>query len=150
MKLEGVTMAKTNFSKAEESMGDALQKLTMQQLLELADIQAGTVEEISKRTKVRLLLIKALRYELSRLYRHNPDIYKKLKIKKSTLEKWITDAKDLSDEDWKIVVLLKEQVEAELKQASATLPTDTQLVEKERKKHINKRYNVNEKWLPLK
>jgi hypothetical protein len=143
-------MAKTNFSKAEESMGDALQKLTMQQLLELADIHAGTIEELSKRTKVRTLLIKALKYELSRLYRQNSEIYRKLKVKKSTLEKWIADAKDLSDEDWQKIILLKEQVEAELKQSSATQPTDLQHVEKERRKHINKRYNVNEKWLPLK
>ena len=90
-------MAKTNFSKAEESMMEAMQKMTMQQLLELADAHAGNLEELSKRTRVRTMLITTLKHDLKRLYRTNPDIYKKFHVKKKELERWLAEAANLSE-----------------------------------------------------
>lgn len=143
-------MAKTNFSKAEEAMIDALQKMTKQQLLELTTSHSGNAEELLKRTKLRSLFITTLKHEINRIYRINPEIYKKLNIKKDSLGNWLKDADKLTDNDWTNIVKLREQVEVELKQIATAEPSNDQLVEKERRKHINKRFNVNEKWLPLK
>jgi hypothetical protein len=57
----------------------------------------------------------------------------------------------LSAEEWQKVKEIHQKVMEYKKELLQKLPplTDEQLVAAERKKHINKRYNINERWLPL-
>lgn len=142
-------MGKTNFTKAEEALIEALQKLTVQQLLELADASSNTENDLFKRTKARTLLLTALKYELKKLHRNNAEIYKTVEISKSNLEKWLENPASLSDEEWKAIAQAKTKVDEELKKLQESAPSNDQLVEDQRRKHINKRFNVSDKWLPL-
>lgn len=143
-------MAKTNFTKAEEAMAEALQKLTVQQLLVLASTNAGTAEDQFKRTRARALFITALKHEIRRLFRGDRAIYKKLNVTKNAIEQWLISPGTLNDATWNSIVQLKDKVDAETKKAAENEPSDAQLVAEQRKKHINKRFNVSDKWLPLK
>lgn len=138
-------MAKTNFTKAEEALRETLEKMTRDKLLELASShEEGT---ISDEMKSRIYLVFALHLELKRLARIDTKIYKKLEISKKKLEKLMTDPTALSEEDWDKVIQIKSQVDAYLKEHP--LPSDEKLIEEQRHRHLTKRFNVNEKWLPL-
>lgn len=142
-------MAKTNFLKAEEALTAALQKMSVEQLFEQASARDNpATEENAKRDQARLYIIKTLQLELKKLHRHDSEIYKKLGIKRKELDVYLEFPAKISSETWKKIVALKAKVE----EFSKNLPekTNDQLIEIERQKHITKRFNVNEKWLPLK
>lgn len=138
-------MAKTNFSKGEEIVREAVEKLLREQLLDLAILEKGG--KIDTKFKERLYLVLGLQLELKRLYHSDRKIYKKLGIKKKDLDGLLSDPKTITEEQWVLLVKLKEQADAHLKELITT--SDEEIVEKERLKHITKRFNVNEKWLPL-
>ncbi len=62
--------------------------------------------------------------------------------------------KKLSDDHWKNQILSEKGKEAPLKQESTPLEgseeENEKQVTKERKKHVHKRFNIKEGWLPLK
>lgn len=141
-------MAKTDFSKAEASIADALEKMKVQELLEGADAASGKANPSV--TKERLPIIHALQRDLRRIYLHDPDIYKKLHIKRSNLNKLLETATTLNDEEWQKLLTFKTKVDAYVSQMPPETSSNEDLVEDQRKKHINKRFNVSDKWLPLK
>jgi hypothetical protein len=140
-------MAKTNYTKAEEAWSESLQKMTKSKLLEEADTAQGRPSQAEM--KARSILAAALKRELKRLHRLDKDIYKKLGIKKKSLDQQLEDLAALTQEEWKGIVQTKEKVE-QYHQQLAKAVTDDKLVEEQRHLHINKRFNVSEKWLPLK
>lgn len=146
-------MAKTNFSKVELALEEGLRKMTVSRLCELADISAGIgqSQEESKDTltKAQRLLIRRIQLDLMRLRKKDSKIYAKLKIKKSELAKKFENPESLSKEDWKKLKALRKKTKAMI-QTLYPESSDEELVEKEQERHVTKRFNVNEKWLPLK
>lgn len=142
-------MAKTNFTKAEEALSEALQKISCSALLREADAAQGsaisTDEELKERIKISQGLIRTLR----RLHRNDREIYKKVGVKKRDLEGLLENPGKLSKEDWELVLQAKVKADEFLKLLPEKSASDEQLVERERHKHINKRFNVSDKWLPL-
>lgn len=143
-------MAKTNFTKAEEALADTLQKMTKESLLKQADAVKGkTAEPVSAaELKARTQLVHALQRELKRLHKADADIYKKLGIKKRSLEKWAAHLSEIGPKEWEAIQQAKEKVDRHVKELAAG-SSDEQIVEQQRVKHINKRFNVSDKWLPL-
>lgn len=158
-------MPKTNFTKVEEALVEGLRKITVNHLLELADLAAAVDARpkepqtpdnlISKEDKqlkqARLHLINSLNKDLKDLKKHDTELYSKVQFKRKDLKKFLEHPDSLSPEEWDKIKKVKEQVESFKQELVKGLPvsTDEDLVEKERKKHVNKRFNTNEKWLPL-
>ena len=144
-------MGKTNFTKVEASLEEGLRKIEVEKLLTEADkasgIKAPLKEEIL--TKTQKQLIKDLELNLSRLREKDSKIYTKLKVKRSTIHKMITQAASLKEDDWKHLASLFKKTEMLIKEHFPN-KDDDKLVESEKVRHVNKRFNVNEKWLPLK
>jgi hypothetical protein len=140
-------MPKTNFTKAEEAWSEAMQKTTKARLLEQTDSKkaAASKEELKNRN----LLTAALLRELKRLHRKDKEIYKKLSIKRKEFENLVVNVNTLTPEEWAIIVQAKEKVDAHLKILAQNPANDEKIVEEQRLKHINKRFNVSDKWLPL-
>lgn len=147
-------MAKTNYTKAEEALREALQKISVEQLLELADAHHGTAnstaEEALQMARARQHIVNGLQRDLKKLSKSDNDIYAKLEIKRKSFEQLLVEPVKLSAEDWATIVAVKSKVDEAIKQLPASTETNDQLVEQQRHKHINKRFNVNDKWLPLK
>lgn len=137
-------MGKTNFSKVEDFLDQGLHKITVKKLLKLADVAAGTGQQTPEKEKERRALISAIKRELKWFRKQKKNIYKRLKVSKKELEA----PEKLSDEELK-EILSKIEKEKEVHYKKHPKSTDEDLVEAERLKHINKRFNVSDKWLPL-
>jgi len=150
-------MAKTNYTKVEEALIAGLTKMSMRHLLELADrAQAGEAATPSETDAIiipeaRRMVIAVLRQDLKNLKRKDTKVFSKLGIPKEGIQKILDNPTALTPEEWQKVKEIHQKVIEYKKELLKKLPevTDDQLVEAERKKHINKRYNINEKWLPL-
>lgn len=144
-------MGKTNFTKVEASLDEGIRKIEVERLLIEADKASGkkTPPKEEKLTKDQKKLIKDLQLNLTRLRSKDNKIYTKLKVKHSTIQRMIDQAPELKELDWKHLASLFKKTEALIKELFPE-KADDNLVEGEKVKHINKRFNVNEKWLPLK
>ena len=165
---KGVFMVKTNFTKVEEALVEGLRKITVKHLLDLADMASSlekrpkintleppaapeTKEDLQLR-EARMQLITSLNRDLKALSKHDVNTYKELGFKRNDLKKFLEHPDALSPEEWDKIKSIKEQVSTFKKELMKTLPnsSDDDIVNAERKKHVNKRFNINEKWLPLK
>ena len=155
-------MAKTNFTKVEEILIESLTKMEMDHLGKVADIvqQIGKPEmramiekatESAARTQVQnSALIHMLRRCIKQF--HEPAFYETIGIPEEELKALTKDPSTLEPEEWdrlreirnEALVYMKEYLERNPDGGNETI------IERERKKHINKRFNVRDKWLPLK
>lgn len=149
-------MAKVNFTKAENAVAEALQKIMVEQLSDLADIasesaaSAATLKDIqlAKQAKERSLILYTLYCDLGRLQRLDRDFYKGLALKKKSLESLMKNLTEITDEQWQKVLTVKDIVTTKLKKLSA-LYSDDQVLQAQRHKSINQRFNVSDRWIPL-
>ena len=146
-------MAKTDFSKAEDSFSESLKKFSLEKLLDLADAAQGNPTSPSSHhiSQARTRIIILLRLELNRLYKINRELFHKLGKSKKELNAFLEKTNHSDTAYWEEIKSLKEKVDALLKEAAQIAPihTNDDIINQERHKHINKRYNVNDKWLPL-
>lgn len=145
-------MAKTNFTKAELAFEEERRKQFREELLKEADRVSGkasdTNPQIELQQKIiaeRKVLVKALQNDLKII---DEDVFDEtIKFSKDKLERLLKRGIDLTDDDYEILAKVKKRIE---KYKNTAVDFDDKLIEDGRKKHINKRFNVREKWLPLK
>jgi hypothetical protein len=158
-------MGKTNFTKVEEVLAQGLRKYSVDHLLEMAD-EAGETRprnptitysgesekpQTPKLTKEQSLLIGSLQRDAKRYQKKDPEFYTKLGIAKKELKKWIENPGSLTPAEWETIKQIRGKID-EYKLDLSLRPlqqTDESIVESERREHVNRRYNVNKKWLPL-
>lgn len=145
-------MAKTNFTKVEEVLEQGLRKYTVDHLLEEADAAAAQGRPPSEATaKVSLTkeqekLVRSLQFMLKRFPKKDHELYSFLAIKRSELKKLVENPKNRTENDWALLKQIKQKAD---QFKTGPQQTDETLIESERKDHINRRYNINKKWLPL-
>lgn len=146
-------MAKVNFSKVEKSFDRALQKLFVDNLSDLAAI-ANIIQDpksgISSKTIEEI--ITKFQKELKKIKKQDPILFSKLQLTVEDEERFARPSSEYSQEDWERLKTLKLRID-ELKkelygQESIDAEYDNQ-VSKERKRHVNKRFNIRDGWLPL-
>ena len=146
-------MSKTNFSKVEKSLEEGMIRMKSQNLLKEADEASGNKANESKvpPKEVCNAVLTNLEKELKKLRRSDEESYKKLALPKLDLKKLITTPSLLTPQDWKEVKEIKERLNLYKKELSLKLPqeTDQDLIDLERNRHVNKRFNVSKKWIPL-
>lgn len=137
-------MAKTNFTKAEEALSEALQKMNVEKIYESTEPAKNIDLQKGK------LTLSAILRHLKRLQKVDPESYKKLKIKKKKIIDWIENPEAITQEDWETIKQVEVNLVAYWKEKKGPgEASDEKIVEQERIKNINIRFNVNEKWLPL-
>lgn len=146
-------MSKTNFSKVEKSLEEGMIKMKSQYLLNEADAASGNKSNEGKvpPKEVCNAVLTTLERELKKLRKEDEGSYKKLDLPKLDLKKLITNPSLLTPQDWKEVKEIKERLMQYKKDLSSRLPqeTDQDLIDHERSRHVNKRFNVSKKWIPL-
>lgn len=160
-------MPKTNFTKVEEVLEQGLRKYSVEHLLEQADEAASSnpkprnptiayTQETDKPkapplTKDQNQLIHSLQRDVKSLQKKGKGMYSKLGIAKTALKKMIDNPQELTKEEWEKIKQIREKIDQYKAEVMKQLPqqSDDQIVESERKDHVNRRYNVNKKWLPL-
>lgn len=144
-------MAKTNFRKVEEALDEGLEKMKVKKLLDEADKAKGksTEKVVEPEEQNKVLLV--LKEELFSLAKRNRTVYKKAGTNKKKLKTLLSHGMKLTPEEWQQVQKIRDKVESYRKEIAekATEESNIDLIEAERHKHINKRFDVNEGWLPL-
>lgn len=140
-------MAKTNFTKVEDMLNQGLHKITVSHLLDEADAAKGS----APKDNANRALISALQRDLKLLHKKDHETYTKLGIKKKFLKKIIETPESLTPEELETLKQIQGKIKVFKEELKNKVPpvNDESIVEAERTKHINKRYNVNDKWLPL-
>lgn len=134
-------MAKVNFTKVEEILSEGMRKLSIQKI-----VGEDPKSSLKKHQKILKQLVRNVNVAMKRDRR----LFSHLGYKKEEIQAILTKP-ELSQEDWKYLMDFNEKFElykAEL--AKKTTVSDDKQVENEIIKHINKRFNVNDNWLPLK
>lgn len=138
-------MARSNFLKVEGYLTEGLHKISVNRLLDLADAASGIGTSNEEYSPKRLCTL--VERELKWIYQQDPQVFKALNIEKKRVKQLFDNPKDLSHEEIEFLKKLKADLK-KYKQEKFT-KSDEELVNDEKKRHINKRFNVNEKWLPL-
>lgn len=156
-------MAKTNFSKVEDSLKAGLEKMQRESLGKLADIaQKATRPELKaileksvKAATKAILEKKAILHIIRQSLRDlslKTEFYEFLGIPRADLLALVGRSTELSQDEWGKLNEIKKKIHLHKEELQKKNPelNDEQLINKERKRHINKRFNVREKWLPIK
>jgi hypothetical protein len=156
-------MAKTNFTKVEGLLEDSIVKKKVEKWGKMADIAQSVqrpemrklVESANEAAEKIAIDKKALLHALVRAKKDfkGPKFYEAIGISSEELDALLSNPKELKPEDWqrlqeirvKVADFKKKDIEEHIKESG-----DDAIVTGERRKHINKRFNINEKWLPLK
>ncbi len=143
-------MAKANFSKVEKALEDELMRMTSNKLLQEAPSGKKRAFEKLPAPQDQITILKNLELSLKRLSKKDPSAAEKGKIDLEAFKTFLDGAGKLTEEQWKLVKEMHNKVDNLKKTLLKNAPiSDETLVEAERKKHINKRFNVHDKWLPL-
>jgi len=146
-------MAKTNYNKVESAIEKGLHDLKVDSLLKEADRAQGKGkkgEEKEKHTPKQMMTI--IEQELKWMYKQDKSIYKILKLKRKKVEDLIklvnTPDVKIKNKELKEIEELRQAVDS-LKKNKFPSKTDKECLVKEIDRHIYKRHNVSEEWLPL-
>lgn len=144
-------MSKTNFTKVEEALAEGMRRIELDKINKEADLVQGktplTTESQDQQKQRRLALKLALKWAWSQ----DKEFYTKQKIDRTEIKELLEKA-ELTEDEWTKITETLKRVEAfktdlESKQG---INSDSDMIEKQRKKHVTKRFNVNDKWVPLK
>lgn len=155
-------MAKTNYTKVEEALAEGLRKIEVNKLLDIADENAAakkpaqskesaeTKSESTPEQKQLLLDIKTFLKQIQNLSTEDP--YQKLGIDKKQINRFVKHPEKIKAEDWEKLKGYREKIKALKDEVEKKHPpkTDINIVEQQRKKQKTKRFNINDKWIPLK
>lgn len=149
-------MAKTNFTKVEGMLDEGLRKMAVEQLLDMTD-SAKLVENPSfpnahsEKEGVRLQTLQALQRDLKFLDKMDQGPYDLFGISKKTLIKYLKNPEALTLQEWQNAKETQIKVKKFRKdfEKNATGQNDDDLIQQQRKSHKTKRFNINDKWVPL-
>jgi hypothetical protein len=139
-------MAKPNLRKVESILDEGILKMTVNNLLHLADVAQGMGQQHKEMPPKNA--ISFVERELMWIYKKDPDVFKNLHLKKKKLKTIFEHPDKATPEDLAYINKIKEQL-AQYKKEKLPQLSDEDQVKHEQDRHINKRHNVNEKWLPL-
>ncbi len=152
-------MSKTNFTKVEEALTEGLRRIQLDKLLKEADAAKGTAgdEAATKATNAATLAeghrrVHALKMSIKWLSSKDPDLYLRLGVEKADITKFLDAVDKFTDKDWATFKILHDKVDkAKLDLAAMQgVGGNEDMIAQQRQKHIHKRFNVQDKWLPLK
>ena len=144
-------MTKTNFTKVEEALNEGLLRMNISGLLDMASTASkmGSPSTAKKSNSfARRELLAALQFEIKHC--KNEDLFTEGGISRRELKELLKQPSELKPEEWDKLRLFRQKAYAYKKKIIETQPDENdKLVEAQRKRHINKRYNTKEEWLPL-
>ena len=147
-------MAKVNFTKVEKSFEHALQRLLIENLSELATIVDATESGDQKiANKAIEEIIERFQKQLQKIKKQEPSLFQKLNLTPEDEVRLELPPADYEQRDWLRLKELKTRIDElkhELYGKESINATHDAHIEKERRRHINKRFNIRDGWLPLK
>lgn len=147
-------MPKINFIKVENIFTEAVRQLFISRLTDLAAIVTLIRDPTSSiSVKKKQEVVERFQKQLKNLKEQDPKLYLNLNITKAEERKLLASKHEFNQNDWLTIQKLQERIEYLKKQLYGVDSFKAEFeeqIEKERIKHINKRFNVRDGWLPLK
>jgi len=149
-------MAKIDYTKSEKLLSDALLKMSVKQLLMLADKPGSFVNPTDPNSlpslQARIILLEFMDRDLTSLANVKGPHQEKIGLSRPKLKKIIDKASEIKLEDWKKLKIVRQRILKYKKELWEQIPhlSDEELVNLGRKKSKDQRFNVKDKWLPLK
>ncbi len=143
-----------DYNKAEKAFDKALYDIHIEQLSEVLSI-AHLVNQPEATLSEKAIddIVARFQKQLKRLKKHDPKLYAKLNLSPEEEERFSSrSVKSYSQDDWLLLKRLRDRIselKRELYGEEVVNVENVQIVDKERRKHVNKRFNVREGWLPL-
>jgi hypothetical protein len=144
-------MAKVNYQKVEEQLAAGLRKMQVQRLLEQAkeaqekggntpqaeepQAKAEPVAVVADKQASKQKLQTAVKSNLERL------------LKKADDKPLVENPGEVNTEEWQSLKKMSKELKTEEKEPEAE--KNEALLAQQKKRSVNKRFNVQEKWLPL-
>jgi small-conductance mechanosensitive channel len=155
-------MAKTDFKRVEDALDEGLQRMTQNRLLDYSSIASqvgvGTDSLSHKRQQAaevtlhqqqeRKLLAAAVNFDINQLFKKNHQLYTALNTNHEEITALTKDITSLKEDQWQRLLEIKASIEDYKSKMPDTI-TDDDVIAKERIKHVNKRFNTRDHWLPL-
>lgn len=139
-------MAKTNFTKVDEALSKALFNMSIQKLLEETEESPNKEPPLEQ---IHFKMAKTIARKLNFYSKLSKNFYEKIGYPKEELRKLLKNPKDFTEENLKTLEDLVAKI-TEFKQSENFPEVDDEtIISQERTKHINKRFNTDEQWLPL-
>lgn len=145
-------MAKVNFSKVEKSFDRALQKLFIDNLSELAAIASAIQDSQKGLPKGIEEIIGRFQKEMKKIKKQDPFLFEKLNLSPEDEKRFESPPTEYTQQDWLRLKALKlriDELKHELYGQESIDAENDERVEKERRRHVNKRFNIRDGWLPL-
>jgi hypothetical protein len=143
-------MGKTNYTKVEEALAEGMRKMEVDKLLQATENSAKT-QAGEKVDSVHLQRLKKIDLDLKTLEKQGKKPYAYFKIKPEEIKQFLKNPTLLTPQDWEKIKSIKEQItiyKGELEKVKLE-SIDDEIITKEVKKQKTKRFNINEKWIPL-
>jgi hypothetical protein len=139
-------MGKTNYTKVENILEHGLRKLLAYNLLKEVEEKGGKIAEATGEEVVR-----SITHELKALKKLDPKVYRNVGIEPKQVEVLIENQENLSENELDLAKKLLQKIRQYKREflEKNPPPSDEELIELQKKRHVTKRHNVNEKWLPL-
>lgn len=146
-------MAKLDFNKAEKAFDKALSEMHIEQLSEILSIAhlVNAPESTVSETAIEEIVTR-FKKQLKKMKREDKKLYEKLNLTPEEEERFTRPAESFSQDDWLVLKRLRDRIgelKRELYGEEVVDVENVQIIAKERKKHVNKRFNIREGWLPL-
>ncbi len=150
-------MAKINYTKVEEAIDRLFLEGLVKRLYNLAKIfedfgsPVQTSEKKPPDKEAVIATLNQINEVITKIKKANAQAYKQLQIDKNRLRKMIQNPQEISNEDWQEIQTLRIRVMKLLidLENEHVEKTDENLIEKEKKAHKNKRFNLRDKWWPV-
>lgn len=146
-------MAKVNYSKVENAFDNALRELFIERLSELASIAQLINDPESKMTpKMVDEIILRFQKELKKLKKQDAKLFRRLNLTPEDESRFSLSSSEYAQEDWHRLKALKERIDELKRELYGQDVMDVEYekqVTKERRRHINKRFNIRDGWMPL-
>lgn len=145
-------MSKVNFTKVEEALDEASHQLFIDSLGELSTIANMLQNPEKKIGKDEEEIITRFQKELKRIKTEDSPLFEKLGLTEEEEEQMLRSFSDYRREDWVRLKCARERIDElrrDVKKKFEPSAVNDEIIEKEKKRHVNKRHNVREGWLPL-
>lgn len=146
-------MPKVNFEKVEKAFDKAAEVVFIENLSELATIITAIEHPETEQSK-KYIEIVSTRFQklLKKLKKADLKLFQRLGMKEEDEKRLMSPPQQFTQEDWRYLKEVKDRIDSLKKELYGEEILNTEFeaqVTKERKRHINKRFNVKDGWLPL-
>ncbi len=144
-------MAKTNFSKVEGAFDDGLNKIKIQSLYQKAEEVVSPESALIRERRQQLhQALVWMRYEIKSHSKKDKSFLEQVGIDPKVCELLNREEESLEESEWRLLLENHQKLELYLKEQKKKEPSNEEILKAQKERNQKRRFNVSERWIPLK